>query len=82
MYQRVEENLHMTANEVCERYPDSFVLMLRDSREISNIAGTVLYTGDDYGELFSLMVSSGEPLYIVIEGENHIRSMGGIVVGG
>ena len=82
MYQRVEDGLHMTANEVSERYPDRFVLMRRDNREISNISGIVLYEGDDYNELFSLMVSFSEPLCIVIEGENYRRSLGGVVVGG
>ena len=83
MYKKIERNQRMTTNEASVRYPESFILVQRDSRELSNAMGTVLYVGDDYDELFSLMLEIDESsLCIVIEGLNHQRSLGGVVVGG
>ena len=82
MYHEVEGSPRMTANEACARYPDSFVVMRMDSMDISNRIGTALYIGDDYNELFSLIMEFEDPsLCGVIEGLNHRRSLGGIVVG-
>ena len=50
---------------------------------ISNAMGTILYVGDNYGELSRLTSRLEEPSFcVVIEGLNHQRSLGGIVVGG
>jgi hypothetical protein len=81
MYHKIEENLRMTVNEAAERYPDSFILVQRDNEDICDPIGSVLYIGDDFDELFSLQVDSSVPLGIVIEGLNHRRSLGGVVVG-
>ena len=81
MYSRVEENLHMTRSEVSERYPDSYILMQRDNRDLFDPAGNILFIGDNYDELFSLMMRSDIPLGLVVEGLNHQYSLGGIVVG-
>ena len=83
MYRKVEHSLRMTENEASERYPDSFILIRMDSMETSCQAGTILYIGDNQRELFSLMMNLDDPSYCgVIEGLNHQRSLGGIVVGG
>jgi hypothetical protein len=89
MYRKAEDNLRMTEDEASERYPDEYILMKRDNRNMLHTMGTVLYIGDDYYELSalnhsfgdSLGVESGVSLGIVIEGLNHMRSLGGIVVG-
>ena len=82
MYNKIEPALRMTRNEASERYPDSFILMRMDSMSLSNDVGTVLYVGDDGDELFSLAVNFDDPsLCGVVDGLNHRRSLGGIVVG-
>ena len=81
MYQRIENNQRMTMHEASERYPDSYILMQMDDRELFNPTGIVLYVGDNGDELFSVQVRSSIPLGLVVEGLNHQRSMGGIVVG-
>ena len=83
MYKVVEESLKMTENEACMEYPDNYILMQMDSREMFAPTGTVLYIGDDGDELFSLQVSLPVPLGIVLEGINISRrlSLGGLVVG-
>ena len=82
MYQRVENYLHMSRDEASRRYPDSYLLMQRDNRDIFEPAGVILFIGDDYDELFSIMIESDIPLGVVVEGANHRRSLGGVVVGG
>ena len=81
MFQRVEENQRMTMHEASERYPDKYVLMQMDDRELFNPSGTVLCIGDNGDELFSVQVKWNVPLGLVVEGLNHQRSMGGIAVG-
>ena len=80
MYQRVYDEQHMTDNEVSEHYPDSYALVRWDSTE--SVTGTILYIGDDRDELFSLSMTLSDPVCGVIEGLNHQRSLGGVVVGG
>ena len=76
MYQKVEGNLRMSVNEASERYPDSFIVIRRDSEDLSNQIGTILYVGDDGFELFSLITSFDDPsLCVVVEGLNHQRSL-------
>jgi hypothetical protein len=83
MYQKVESNLRMTANEASERYPDSYIAMRMDSMDISHRMGTVLYIGDNHAELFSLVMELDDPSRCgVSEGLNLRRSLGGVVVGG
>ena len=81
MYRKVEDTPHMTMHEASERYPDNFILMQMDNRDIYDPAGIVLYLGDNYNELFSLMMKFDVPLGLVVEGLNHQRSLGGIAVG-
>jgi hypothetical protein len=78
MYRKVEDTPHMTMHEASERYPDNFILMQMDNRDIYDPAGIVLYLGDNYNELFSLMMKFDVPLGLVVEGLNHQRSLGGI----
>ena len=82
MYKKTESELRMTANEASERYPDSFILMRMDSTNPSDDMGTVLFIGDDGDELFSLVMKLDDPSNCgVTEGLNHLRSLGGVVVG-
>ena len=80
MYQRVDDNQRLTDIEASVRYPDSYMLVRWDSMDSE--AGTVLYVGDNMGELISLTYSLEESFYGVVEGLNHQRSLGGVVVGG
>jgi hypothetical protein len=77
MYKKVEGNPYMTMHEASERYPDNYVLMRRDNKDIYDPAGILPYIGDNYDELFSLMMESDVPLGLVVEGLNHQRSLGG-----
>ena len=83
MYKLIVESPKMTENEACMKYPDNYILMQMDSREMFDPAGIVLYIGDDGDELFSLQVNLPVPLGIVLEGINVSRrlSLGGLVVG-
>ena len=80
MYRKIEGDLRMTLNEASERFPDSFILIRRDNRDLFNPMGTVLYIGDDYHELFSMQVDMDDSLGIVVDGLNHHRSLGGIEI--
>ena len=80
MYRRIDGDLRMTSNDAAAHFPDEFILIQRDSRDF-NTVGAVLYVGDDDDELFSLMMKLDTPLGLVVEGLNHRRSLGGIVVG-
>jgi len=83
MYWNVESGLRMTENEASAQYPDSFIIMRMDSMDASNQMGTVLFIGDDYDELASFIMSFDDPSNCgVIEGLNHRRSLGGVLVGG
>ena len=80
MYQRIDDNPQMTDNEASEYYPDSYILVRWD--RMDSEMGTVLYVGDNMGELMSLAYAQNEPYCGVVEGLNHRRSLGGVVVGG
>ena len=83
MYRKIEEYQHMTTNEASELYPDSFILMRMDSMDVSNHLGTILYVGDDDDELFSVLMGlEDSSLCGIIEGLEHRRSLGGLVIGG
>ena len=80
MFEKVD-NLRMTDIEASERYPNCYIAMRKDSR--SSGMGTVLYVGDDQGELFQLVLRLENPAFCgVLEGLNLRRSLGGVVVGG
>lgn len=82
MYKKIESALHMTANEASRRYAGGHIVMRMDSKNLSNDMGSVLYVGDDGDELFSLVMKFDDPsIYRVVEGLNHRRSLGGVVVG-
>ena len=83
MYRKIEKSPRLTKNEACEKYPDSYILMEMDNREMFNPTGVVLYIGDDGDKLFSLQVNLPVPLGVVVEGIDISRrlSLGGLVVG-
>jgi hypothetical protein len=83
MYKKIEGSPRMTDNEACQKYPDDYILMQMDNRELFDPTGIVLYVGNDDDELFSLQVKLPVPLGVVIEGINISRrlSLGGLVVG-
>ena len=82
MYKRIEGSLKLTENEACLKYPDSYILMQMDNRELFDPTGVVLYVGDDGDELFSLQVNLPVPRGVVIEGIDISRrlSLGGIPI--
>ena len=81
MYQRVNEEQRMTDNEACVHYPDSYILIRRDS--MYGETGIVLYIGDNMDELLSFsMTLLNEPFCGIVEGLNLRRSLGGVIVGG
>ena len=80
MYRRVDETQFMTDNEACEYYPDSYIAVRWE--RMDSETGTILYVGDDMGELLSLIVDRNEAFYGIVEGLNLRRSLGGVVVGG
>ena len=74
-------NERMTTNEASEKYPDSYIVMQLDSLT-SNI-GTILFICDTRSEAFEKLAElDGMDLCGITEGINHLRSLGGIVVGG
>ena len=82
MYRKIEPALRMTRNEASERFPDSFIVMQMDSMDLSDDVGTVLYVGDNERELYALIVNLDQPFCCVVDGINHLCSLGGVVVGG
>ena len=80
MYQRVDVEQRMTDNEASEHYPDNFILIRWDN--MYSETGTVLYIGDTMDELLSLSMTLDDPVCGIVEGLNHHRSLGGVVVGG
>ena len=80
MYRRVDEYQRMTNNEASENYPDNYIAVQRGSMDSDT--GTVLYVGDNIGELITLIVERNEPFCGIVEGLNLQRSLGGVVVGG
>ena len=80
MYKRIDDNPRMTDNEASEHYPDSYVLVRWDS--MYSETGTVVYVVDNMGELITLAYTLEESFYGIIEGLNHRRSLGGVVIGG
>ena len=81
MYKKLEPPPHMTRSEASRRYPDNYILMQRDNRDMYDPPGLVLYIGDNRNELFALQVDLKIPLGVVIEGINLMRSLGGFLVG-
>ena len=80
MYQRIDNNQCMTDIDASVHYTDSYVLVSREN--MYSEMGTVLYIGDNMGELLSLRLSLDEPFCGIVEGLNLQRSLGGVVVGG
>ena len=84
MYRKIEETLRMTSNEASKRYPSEFILVREDpGGMVAGRMSTVLYVGDNYGELSKLRFDFNELSgCVVIEGRNHRRNdLGGVVVG-
>ena len=82
IYKKIEPPNRMTRYDASERYSNDFIIMRMDSMSLTEDTGTVLYVGDDRSEMFSLVTSLKLPYCGVIEGLNHQRSLGGVVVGG
>ena len=82
MYHKIEPPVRMTRNEASECYPDSFVVMQMNSMDLSDDVGAVLYVGNDRAELYDVIISLNQPFCGIVEGLNHRRSLGGVVVGG
>jgi len=82
MYRKIEPPIRMARHEASEHYPDNFIIMQMDSMDLSDDIGTVLYVGDNRRELYALVISLNKPFCGVIEGLNHQRSLGGVVVDG
>jgi hypothetical protein len=83
MYQEVEGHPRMTINEATERYPNNYIVMRMDNRDISNDMGTLLYIGDDQEETISLMgESDATNRYLFAEGLHLMSTLGGVAVGG
>ena len=80
MYQRLDDNRRMTDVEAAVHYPDSYIIMRRDG--MYSDMGTLLYVGDNMGELMSLVVEEGQPYCGIVEGLNYRRSLGGVVING
>ena len=79
MYESVN-NLRMTSNEAAERFPDGYIAMRNDS--MFGEMGTVLYVGDNGGELLQLILNLDDSTYCgILEGANLRRSLGGVVTG-
>jgi hypothetical protein len=70
MYKKIEGSPRMTANEASELYPDDYLLMQLDSNDMFDPTGVILYTGDNFDELFSLQIDLPIILGVVIEGAN------------
>ena len=80
MYKEMD-NQRMSDIEASENYPDSFIVMRKDFA--GSETGTVLYIGDDQRELISLFTKFDDIANCgIVEGRNHRRSLGGVVVGG
>ena len=82
MFMKVENKPRMTMHEAAERYPDNYVLMQRDNADMYDPEGHILYLGESFDELFDLQVDLPVPLGLVVEGLNHQRDLGGIVISG
>jgi hypothetical protein len=74
----VEDGVHLKRSETFKRYPNDYILVQLDNRDLFDPYGMVLYIGDSFDELFSLMIKKEIPLGIVYEGENMQFSLGGI----
>ena len=71
----------ITFNEVSTKYPNSYIVMQADS--LTSDTGTVLFVCDTRSEAYEkLSQLDGMDLCGITEGINHLRSLGGIVVGG
>ncbi|MDR2166325.1 MAG: hypothetical protein LBE35_00565 [Clostridiales bacterium] len=81
MYRKIDPPIRMNIHEASEHYPDEYILMQRDNRDLFLPEGLVLYVGDDVAELYRIQFGNDIPLGIVTEGRNLRRSLGGIVVG-
>ena len=81
MYEKLDPPPHMKRSEAEELYPDNYILMQKDNRDLYDPAGLVLYIGDNRSELFALQVDLDIPLCVVCEGLNLMHSLGGFLVG-
>jgi len=74
-------NIRMSDMEAAEKYPDSYILMQFD--DMASNMGTVLAVCDTDREAWEkLALFDDLDILGVVEGMNHRRSLGGIVVGG
>ena len=82
MYRKIEEELKISTNEASEMFPDSYILMRLESDDTLNRVGTALYIGDTHRELLPVRKAlEDRTLCTIVEGLNHRRSLGGVIVG-
>jgi len=80
MYRKID-NQRMLDIEASARYPDSFIIMSKDN--MNTQMGTVLYVGDNEKELLDLLFKDDDMANCgIIEGLNHQKCIGGVVVNG
>jgi len=80
MYREIHENARMTDVEASSRYPDCYIIIRMDSMDSD--MGNVLYVGDNRSELSSLLSRLENPAFCgILEGTNHRRSLGGVLIG-
>ena len=71
MYNKINGSPRMTTNQASEAYPHDYILMKRDNdSDMFDPVGVVLYTGDNFDELFALQVNLPVKFGVVIEGVN------------
>ena len=84
MYRKIDPPIRLSGFEACEMFPDECVLVRADDRNPCNSGMvTVLFVGDDFYELFSLIKFFDDSNNCgVLEGANLKRriSLGGVVV--
>ena len=83
MYKKIENIPPMTDDEACHKYPNHYILMQMDGKELLDPQGVVLYVGDNFSELFAMQIKLPVKNGVVIEGVNisNKLSLGGLVLG-
>ena len=80
MLRMIELSQRMTDMEASVQYPDNYIIMGMEG--MNSAYGRALYVGDSFEEAMSQLMKIKEPYCGIVEGLNHQRSIGGIVIGG
>jgi|GEM_PF-645639 len=83
MVKKIEPTQRMSSNDAAVMYPDNYIIMRIDSIKMTpGKKGDILFISDAEDELYPVMRELDKnALYLVTEGMNHRRSLGGVVVG-